>query len=63
MPLAPLPPPVMIEELTLGLVPPQLQLCCARYDATKRLLSFRLDASFTSSGAQGVVSGSCTLRV
>jgi hypothetical protein len=49
---------ITIEQLTLGLVPPQLQFCCARYDPSRQLLSFALDCSFRSSGAQGVV-GAC----
>jgi len=47
---------VTIEEFCLGLVPPQLQYCCARYDLARQLLSFAMDVQFTSSGAQGVVS-------
>ncbi|KAI8477037.1 MAG: hypothetical protein J3K34DRAFT_516008 [Monoraphidium minutum] len=46
---------ITIEEFGFGMVPPQFQHCCARYDPARQLLSFALDAEFTSSGAQGVL--------
>lgn len=49
-------PSVTIEELGFGGVPPVLQHCCAKYDPARQLLSIAMDVSYTSHGAQGIVS-------
>lgn len=47
---------VTLEEFTFGGVPPSFQFASVKYSPERRLLSFALDASFTSSGAQALVS-------
>ncbi|GBF93753.1 hypothetical protein Rsub_06085 [Raphidocelis subcapitata] len=46
---------IAVEEFSFGLVPPQLQFACARYDPAQQRLSFAMDAEFQSSGAQGTL--------